>query len=284
MPITKLNTLLDNIQYQILTGLIISDASIIFKTKESKTPCFSITNITKDFISDIQNKLPFKWHNVYIIPEHKRGNINAKESYILYSKADLGLLKERNRWYQYNNELQKFVKIIPEDLEISPIMLKYWFYGDGWSSYISRTSSAIGLCTNGFTYEECIFLQKKLKIINLDFNVNKVCNKNIKTIYNKNRNYILRTNRNTTIVDFFNYIGSCDIKGFMYKWKMPYPTIRKSLTPKEIIEIKTKILHGVSNKILSKEYDIDIGSVIDIKYNRIHKNILEQLNNPEIKE
>lgn len=46
---------------------------------------------------------------------------------------------------------------------------------------------------------------------------------NIKCNLNKrpNGNYRLKLYALSSVQNFFNYIGSCDILGFQYKWKIP---------------------------------------------------------------
>jgi len=213
--ISKINTVFDKTQYKIFNGLMISDGSLSLR---QIYPHFILSTITKDFITNILNTLNLQWRPLYIRSAYCKKGINAKEAYYLYSSSDISLLKEYHRWYKFNDELQKIVKIVPQDLEISPLMLKYWFYGDGSTSYTKRYKGLrLKLYTNSFTYNECLILQSKLKIVGLEFNINKDGNKI--TPKNKNRGFILTTDKIKNIQQFFNYIGECGIEGFKYKFK-----------------------------------------------------------------
>jgi len=221
---TKYNTVLNQEQQQIFDGLLISDGCIGFGGRNIN-PVLRISSITPSFINDIKNSLPFIWQKDYIRKAStdiiNNRLINRKQQFSLSSTADKSLFDEYNRWYKYNQNLNKFIKIIPQNLEISPLLLKYWFYGDGTSSWLKNSTkrSCIRLCTNGFTYEECLSLQEKLQNIGIDFYIYKSNAKTTKQ--NQNRGYLLGISKTSTVIDFFNYIGNCDINGFQYKWKIP---------------------------------------------------------------
>ena len=60
----------------------------------------------------------------------------------------------------YKNINNKFVKIIPLDLEnyLSPLALAIWFMDDG-----SKIHNTVRISTNNFNYNECVFLSKIFK-------------------------------------------------------------------------------------------------------------------------
>lgn len=56
-------------------------------------------------------------------------------------------------WYSGN-------KIIPRNVMITPVVLAHWHWGDGT---ITSRGYTISLCTDGFSYEDVLFLISKLK-------------------------------------------------------------------------------------------------------------------------
>jgi len=223
---TKNKTILTDNQQQILDGLIISDGSIAI-VKNAINAQFILVNTTKSLIDKIILELPFIWSPVYIKPakyydDALQKQIFHREKYYLTSHKDIELTKEYRRWYKWNERLQKILKIVPKDLEISPLMLKYWFYGDGTTirDKTQQNIVSLKLCTDGFTLEECEYLQNKLSNINISLNIRK--NSRPNTSSNYNRGYELVSKKISVIQNFFDYIGECDVEGFQYKWKIPY--------------------------------------------------------------
>ena len=208
--ISKLYTQLNVQQQQIFDGLMISDGSIEL---EYRNPRFKLGSITKSLIDKTMELLPFKWGKTYVCPAHYHHNMNHKTSYLLRSLKDTGLLKEYYRWYPNG------IKIVPIDIQLSPLLVKYWFYGDGSTCLNKKYPNNIQLrlYTNGFTYSECVLLKNRFDKINMDFKI--VKSKAPTTITNIGRGYELSLNKQESVYNFFNYIGYCDIEEFKYKWK-----------------------------------------------------------------
>lgn len=136
---------------EILDGIIISDGSLscsrisgrislIFKYLET------INRIILDMPS-IEFLKPWKYDS----KEDKRTN----KSYTNYQTKSLSyhnLLHEYNRWYKNG------VKIIPRDIDITPLMCYWWFVGDGYN-----TNNNIYLCTDSFDKESVKSVNEKLK-------------------------------------------------------------------------------------------------------------------------
>jgi len=59
-------------------------------------------------------------------------------------------------------------KILPQNLIISPLMLAIWIKDDG-----NRSGKALKLCTNNFTFEECLKLKEILMNKNLKVSIHK---------------------------------------------------------------------------------------------------------------
>jgi len=202
-------TNLTYIQKQILYGLLLSDAGLYidYRNKNPK-PIFQLSSITKSFIEDIKNNIPFIYGPIIIRKSYKTQTYTAKESYLLRSHIDSYLIKEYYRWYIQRK------KVVPKDFILTPLILKYWFYGDGSTSYKTKVHNTVclTLSSNSFTLDEVQFLIKRL---NID------CGLSGFFIHN-NKGPEIQTNNTKLIQKFFDYIGNCDIIDFKYKWKIPY--------------------------------------------------------------
>jgi len=243
--LTKQKTILTAKQTQVLIGMLLGDGYLKKDTKaRSITPIFGLHTITKGFIKNIKKAIPFHYHKVRIKKPYttidKNNTIwNHKQSYRLESYADQFLIEIYNKWY-YDT------KIIPKDLILTPLIVKYWFYGDGSTTRNKKHMNLVSLTlsTESFTISDVEFLQQRLKIdANLYLNIN----------FN-NHKPVLSTGNTKVIQRFFNYIGQCDIADFQYKWKIP-TLLRKSIIIDNISypsqTTAAKIL-GISQSTISK--------------------------------
>ena len=110
------------------------------------------------------------------------------------------LLPIHKKWYLYGK------KIVPRDLELTPITCRQWYIGDG-SLQLPKCLTFlpyIVLCTCGFSIDDVEFLKEKLN--NLGFKA---------TRYNCN-NLIHISTKSTK--NFLSYIGPCPVNFYQYKW------------------------------------------------------------------
>lgn len=209
-------TLLTDTQKSILDGLIISDGHLANKGANCR---LSLTNINLELIKDAENKLPFRFKTYTtkaskrLFPQEKF--CECKQSYILTSTVDKTLTIYYNKWYKDKK------KIIPKDLQINPVMLLYWFYGDGHSGFKSAKIAnnrktiyvKLGLCTNGFAEED------------IDFLINLLNEQGLRMYkrYTKTGTE-LQCNSYTDIYNFYNYLELANnyyLDCFSYKFKYP---------------------------------------------------------------
>ena len=129
--------------------------------------------------------------------DKKWGNYSYR--YCSYSYVELSPI--RKRWYP------KGKKIVPKDLELTPLTCRQWYIGDGCLEHDKRTKKGgfyIILCTNGFPVSDVRWLISELKRLNL------------KATRLPSNNSILVSTRSTQ--NFLNYIGKCPVKCYQYKW------------------------------------------------------------------
>jgi predicted DNA-binding protein YlxM (UPF0122 family) len=131
---------------------------------------------------------------------HEKSN---SYSYPYSSRRYVGLLPIRERWYPNGK------KIIPRDIELTSLICRQWYIGDGSLSHPKfkgkkQGNPYIRLATEGFLIEDVKWLITELKKINF------------KVTWQPNNNGIRISPYSTK--DFLNYIGICPVKCYQYKF------------------------------------------------------------------
>jgi hypothetical protein len=207
---------LSSFENDMIVGLLLGDG-YIGKQKGRRTSHLSTTTINHDFAIHLSDLLPFD-NRIGETPAHKAiicGRMcDCKRSYRVETVADLTLEDLRQKWYPDGK------KIIPSDLVISPIVAKYWFYGDGSTvvTHCERKTHGVNLslCTQGFTCDECDFLSRLLwQEIGAVFHVYGYLND-----YG-NIQCGLMCCKKGGVNAFLDYIGDCHVRSFWHKWKRP---------------------------------------------------------------
>ncbi|MBU3896722.1 MAG: helix-turn-helix domain-containing protein [Nanoarchaeota archaeon] len=161
---------MDRYLLDILNGTLLGDASILLSNyKYKKYFSFKLTAKDKSFLEWVDKQFKsFKITNSWISKD-VRNNTHALYFYI-NSCPYPELIKLRSKWY-IEREGMCMQKIIPKNLEITPIVLLHWYLGDGSLNRHKDDSRvpAIVLATNCFLDEDLDFLILKLKELNLNF-------------------------------------------------------------------------------------------------------------------
>lgn len=176
---------------EIFDGIMISDGSLNNSRISARlTLGFKYLETVNRIINDLPSinfSTPWKY-NTY-------NNIHKKNYIHFFTKSNSyrDLLFEYNRWYNNN------IKIIPSDIEITPLMCYWWYVCDGY-----LTDNNVYLCTDNFQ-------KKYLKLISNKMKKNGFNN----SITTRNR---IRLPKKDTI-NFLNYISNINIqKEYLYKW------------------------------------------------------------------
>jgi hypothetical protein len=127
---------------------------------------------------------------------YKRDKGDGWIAYQYQSKRYEELKSFHSKWYCNGK------KRIPSDLELTPIILRQWYIGDG---NLHKSRRNISLATNCFTENELDFLINLFK--NLDI---------IATKMSQNCLYI----STKSVKQFLDYIGECPVSCYEYKWDM----------------------------------------------------------------
>lgn len=202
----KRNTILTQHEKEVIDGLLLSDASL---QRRSATARFGLVTIHKEFSQHVSELLSVK--SKFYYKEAHEGTckgvpVHSKESYPLYTLRDIAFNELHEKWYPNGK------KIVPEYLKLSPTIVKYWFYGDGCSSYVGLNSVKLKFSTESFTLTECKRLTNMLSMMSgAKFTPYKV----------RADQYVLACQRMQCVNLFFDYIGQSDLKCFDYKWKRP---------------------------------------------------------------
>ena len=200
-PSTTL-TVLSEHQKEVIDGILLSDGSIRMR---GRTPEISLGNIQKDWIEDVRRILhPMifcYWETAPRTIMIKDRIVNCRRFYSIRSHVDGALHNFVRRW------LINGKKIIPEDLIITPTVLKYWFYGDGSTSRRGNTIS-LTLCTECFTVSECEALKIKIyDAVGVKMNIGK--------------NKRLTISKKDSVKHLLDFMGTSILECFDYKWKRP---------------------------------------------------------------
>jgi hypothetical protein len=119
--------------------------------------------------------------------------------YIFCTQSNITFYKLRQQWYPEGK------KIVPRDLELTPLTCLLWYIGDGSLSKAKQHN--IKLSTDGFKSNDVDFLIETLN--KLGFEATKVS-------VRRNQYAIHIPRRN--VKKFLDYIGPCPVECYSYKW------------------------------------------------------------------
>jgi len=202
---------------EVINGCLLGDASLGIHNKKSdiSVPYFHKKNIHWEHIVFVASKL-FSQNvgsriKFCINLNKKLKSGKHPQSYYLRSLSHKELVPLYKKWYpKWNN----YVKVVPEDLNITPTVLLHWFMDDG-NAYQRRVHSKtkqihITLCTECFTETDHEFLRD---IINNNFNLHAKIRK-----YHQGTGFRLHINQKY-VPSFYEIIGKSPVKSMEYKWK-----------------------------------------------------------------
>jgi hypothetical protein len=128
---------------------------------------------------------------------YKRKTTYGSLGYHYHSRMYEELKPFHTKWYPHGK------KIIPSDLELTPVTLRQLYIGDGSLEKPPKRNPKIRLATCCFTDNETDFL------INLFKDIGIIATKD-------NRNYLRISTK--SVKQFLDYIGECPVSCYKYKW------------------------------------------------------------------
>jgi len=144
-----------------IDGLILGDASIQFPETKSKRSTRLVQTFSKkydDWAKEIKNDLSMfdiDSHLTYYSIFDKRTEKTYKQI-SLQTKVYPQFMIFRKRWYPNN------IKQVPDDIILSPTVLRNWYLSDGSLRVINKNSRTIQLSTDSFNEESINLLIKLL--------------------------------------------------------------------------------------------------------------------------
>ena len=198
----------------VIEGGLLGDASMGAWNKESDKsyPCFYRKNKNYDHVKYVAEIL-FDSGGIDKITENKSVTNGKKHTaFKISSQVKKELMPLYRKWYPPENN---YIKVLPEDTDISPTSLLHWFLDDGCSTRrkgYGRKSRQILIvfCSESFTREEQEFLCGRIMDEHgLKTNVRPA---NSGTGW---RIYIPQSNADL----FYEIIGKCPVPSLEYKWK-----------------------------------------------------------------
>lgn len=172
-------------------------------------------------------------------------------SYRVRAICNLSFYHLRNRWYPEGK------KVVPSDVELTPLTMLLWYIGDG-ALLTPNRSQYIKLCTNGFPKDniEQVLLPKMQQ-----YEASLV-----KSTPSQWWIYIPRRKIET----FLSFIGDCPVSDYTYKWEVrPYKYKGVELNGmSDYADVYPKIIDawksgGVTIYELSKKFKVPIRCIKD---------------------
>lgn len=199
-----INNDLINIDHNVITGCLLGDAWLKRFNINSNTsyPYFIKKNKYREHIEYVA-KYFYESYDNYITTEIK----NSSTYYIFRTHVSDTLMTIYKKWY-INGTRQP-----PDDIILNNISVLHWFMDDG-STYLRRPTSSIKqvvttLSCEGFDINKIELLESKLNQLGLSFHVTR-CNSGVGYRLSLSQRYYF---------NFIDFIGSCPISVFEYKWK-----------------------------------------------------------------
>ena len=199
-------------QKEIFEGCMLGDGSLQWVTNHCR---FSNYDIHKEYLVWLQKQLGVAGFS-HISPLYYFIGAGAPYEYRLETRVIPSISQDYKKWYPYGAGTRKdpHHKIIPKDIELTPIKTLFWYIGDG--TYLKEYGDA--RFTNSLVLEDAEMLKGKLDtLLNVDkgITLNKY-GKNSKG----NQIYLIRLNKGVT-GKFFGMVDSLDFnipKCYQYKF------------------------------------------------------------------
>lgn len=199
--------------YEVIEGSLLGDASLGIWNAESdiSNPYFYKKNKHLDHVEFVAKQILEQWEKrVSLEMSTFRGVTRGYYKFSTYSHREFKEMYDR--WYPtWNNR----VKVIPEDLVVTPTVLLHWFMDDG-CSYRRKDRPTrqicIELCTDCFSEESQIKVAKQMEdTLGISFSVAPSTN---------NGKRMFRLALKQSYADkFYEIIGPPPVPSLAYKWK-----------------------------------------------------------------
>jgi len=208
---------------QILDGILLGDASL-GTTHKNYRLSMAQRELNNDLVDSIkqyfiENKIrTITYYSEQICYIKSKDRQWKSKLYTLLTESNEFFTKLRIRWYPEGK------KIVQKDIELTPIVIGYWFMCDGSTTWMPQNDSkvALSLSTDGFTLDDTKFLQKELLKFNFNFWIQK-----------HDKSFRLVLTRSHDVFKFLKLIERYMTNSFKYKIK--YPLARTNSEAQKIV-------------------------------------------------
>lgn len=184
-------------QKEILDGELLGDGCLTkYNDRKYGNYIFVLGSIIQEHCLNIKRLFPKGIFNNKTPYHIKSERFRKGIFYCLRSRSDPYLTEQRKRWYPQG------VKIVPQDIKITPVVLYYWYIGDGCLVRRKGRIKNIQLSTDGFSNENLILLKEKMLDLNLKVSI---CNKRLLIFRGETKRLL-------------NLLPKNKIKGYDYKF------------------------------------------------------------------
>jgi len=188
----------------VLDGLLLGDGGL-YAAKDTHNAYFRQVCKHRDYLEIIRQLLELEDVEFGNDPFYFRGE--GYNTWTLTSRTSPELSYHRRRWYPSK------IKMIPLDINLSPVTTMHWYCGDGSLCPKRGCLSTIEFAAHAFTFDERERLKDQLRSIGFSAG-------------NWKSGQIVIHKR--SIPDFISYIGECPTSSFLYKWnyqqyRLEYP-------------------------------------------------------------
>jgi len=188
---------------EFLYGELLGDGHLGRKSKVAAN--YAHTSQYREYIRWLSEKLIS-----YGIEQSGQINMTFNNNFRYGSKSYIEIKDLHNQWYRKARADEKFstgrqkrwIKILPEGLQLTPLICKQWYIGDG-SLVFDSIGGAISLNCESFEIAETNYLVAQLNKLGF--------------IAKRRKDNGIRCYSSST-KDFLSYIGPCPIKCYDYKW------------------------------------------------------------------
>ena len=150
---------LTSVQMDVLAGLMLGDGCL-FKYKPSHKPYLAITRSVRDieylkWTQKIYN--PFISREIFIRDTYDKRTQKEYHQCFLTTRHASAFENSYNEWYSNGK------KVLPNNIELNPLVMAVWFCDGGWIGYsCSKNRLKIKLSTHCFAQEEVSRLRNQL--------------------------------------------------------------------------------------------------------------------------
>lgn len=178
---------------ELIDGLLLGDGSL---DKRAKNARYRHSCKHKEYIEHVIKELS-KFGVITETIYDKDNGYGTGRVYQCYSKVTDELTVHYNRWYKDKK------KIVPADLELTPLVLLHWYIGDGGLDVAKGYLRQLRFAAHSFSFEEREFIKQKM------------CKYGLKV--NNGKSGIISISKNS-IPLFLSIVKECPVDCYQYKF------------------------------------------------------------------